>query len=84
MVLAAVIVAVIMYVSGSRPAPPAPGQAQVSAGASNPNVDPGTSLPGTAAPDFTLTNQLGAPVSLRQFRGKAVVMTCGRTRKRTR
>lgn len=73
-VLAAVIVAVIMYVSGSRPASPAAGQAQVSAGASNPNVDPGTSLPGTAAPDFTLTDQLGTPVSLRQFRGKAVVI----------
>src|SRR5215472_6643052 len=40
----------------------------------NPNVDPGTSLPGTAAPDFTLTNQFGAPVSLRQFRGKVVVL----------
>ncbi len=40
----------------------------------NPNVDPGTSLPGKAAPDFTLTNQFGAPVSLRQFRGKVVVL----------
>jgi cytochrome oxidase Cu insertion factor (SCO1/SenC/PrrC family) len=40
----------------------------------NPNVDPGTSLPGQAAPGFTLTNQFGASVSLRQFRGKAVVL----------
>ena len=40
----------------------------------NPNVDPGTSLPGRAAPDFTLTNQFGAPVSLHQFRGKLVVL----------
>lgn len=40
----------------------------------NPNVDPGTSLPGQAAPDFTLTNQFGAPVSLHQFRGKIVVL----------
>src|SRR5260221_11971517 len=73
-VLAAVLVAVVMSVSGSRPASPGTGQAQVSQAASNPNVDPGTSLPGTVAPGFTLTDQLGAPVSLRQFYGKAVVI----------
>ena len=40
----------------------------------NPEVDPGTRLPGTAAPGFTLTNQFGSRVSLSQFRGKAVVL----------
>jgi cytochrome oxidase Cu insertion factor (SCO1/SenC/PrrC family) len=75
--LAAILVAVILSLSGSRPAAPAMGQPQAgvnSLGASNPNVDPGTSLPATAAPGFTLTDQFGAPVSLRQFRGKAVVI----------
>jgi cytochrome oxidase Cu insertion factor (SCO1/SenC/PrrC family) len=70
---AAVLLAVIMPWSRSRPAAQA-GQPQISAGVPNPDVDPGTSLPGFAAPDFTLTDQFGAPVSLRQFRGKAVVM----------
>ena len=75
--LAGVLVALIMSLSGSRPASPAAGQAQAGQGspvAANPNVDPGTSLPGTVAPGFTLTSQSGAPVSLRQFRGKAVVI----------
>jgi cytochrome oxidase Cu insertion factor (SCO1/SenC/PrrC family) len=40
----------------------------------NPNVDPGTSLPGAAAPGFTLTDQFGMKVSLSQFRGKIVVL----------
>jgi cytochrome oxidase Cu insertion factor (SCO1/SenC/PrrC family) len=75
--LAAVLVAVIVSLSGSRPASPPTGQSQAgvnSLGTSNPDVDPGTNLPGTVAPGFTLTDQLGAPVSLRQFRGKAVVV----------
>jgi cytochrome oxidase Cu insertion factor (SCO1/SenC/PrrC family) len=71
--LAAALVAVILSLSGPRPASSA-GQAQVSRMASNPNVDPGTALPGTVAPGFTLTDQFGAPVSLRQFRGRAVVI----------
>jgi cytochrome oxidase Cu insertion factor (SCO1/SenC/PrrC family) len=75
--LTAVLVAVIVSLSGSRPASPPMGQPQAgmnSLGTSNPDVDPGTSLPGTVAPGFTLTDELGAPVSLRQFRGKAVVI----------
>jgi cytochrome oxidase Cu insertion factor (SCO1/SenC/PrrC family) len=42
--------------------------------ARNPNIDPGTSLPAVPAPSFALTNQFGADISLRQFRGKAVVL----------
>lgn len=37
-------------------------------------VDPGTSLHGAPAPDFTLTDQFGHQDSLRQFRGKVVIL----------
>ncbi|MGZ4184103.1 MAG: redoxin domain-containing protein [Solirubrobacteraceae bacterium] len=39
----------------------------------NPSLDPGTPLSGTA-PDFTLSDQLGQPVSLHSFRGKVVIL----------
>ena len=39
----------------------------------NPTLDPGTPLSGTA-PDFTLSDQFGKQVSLRQFRGKVVIL----------
>jgi cytochrome oxidase Cu insertion factor (SCO1/SenC/PrrC family) len=57
---------------------PAPGAAAASTAgnaglASNPNLDPGTSL-SQAAPDFTLTDQFGQPVSLRSYRGKVVIL----------
>lgn len=42
--------------------------------ASNRAVDPGSSLGGRPAPDFTLLDQFGRPVSLSQFRGKAVIV----------
>jgi cytochrome oxidase Cu insertion factor (SCO1/SenC/PrrC family)/thiol-disulfide isomerase/thioredoxin len=38
-----------------------------------PNLDPGTSLTGTA-PGFTLSDQFGAPVSLHSLRGKVVIL----------
>lgn len=37
-------------------------------------VDPGDSLYGKPAPNFTLTDQFGRQVSLSQFRGKAVII----------
>ncbi len=40
----------------------------------NPDVDPGTTLPGATAPGFTLTDQFGARISLSQFRGKVIVL----------
>jgi cytochrome oxidase Cu insertion factor (SCO1/SenC/PrrC family)/thiol-disulfide isomerase/thioredoxin len=40
---------------------------------SNPYLDPGTHLSGRA-PDFTLTDESGAPVSLHSFRGKVVIL----------
>ena len=42
--------------------------------AANPNLDPGTSLGGIAAPDFSLTNQFGQRISLSAFRGKVVIL----------
>jgi cytochrome oxidase Cu insertion factor (SCO1/SenC/PrrC family)/thiol-disulfide isomerase/thioredoxin len=41
--------------------------------ATNPELDPGTSLY-RGAPDFMLSNQFGQPVSLRSFRGKVVLL----------
>jgi cytochrome oxidase Cu insertion factor (SCO1/SenC/PrrC family) len=48
--------------------------AQQHAAADNPDLDPGTSLGGTAAPGFRLTNQFGQQVSLSAFRGKVVIL----------
>jgi cytochrome oxidase Cu insertion factor (SCO1/SenC/PrrC family) len=42
--------------------------------AANPNLDPGTSLGGTPAPRFSLTNQFGQQISLSAFRGKVVIL----------
>jgi len=83
-VLVAAVTITITVVASAGPTKPGPDQAQsgqmqpgqMPSGplSQNPDVDPGTSLPGQAAPDFTLTNQFGARVSLRQFRDKAVVL----------
>ncbi|MCL6454276.1 MAG: SCO family protein [Alicyclobacillus sp.] len=40
----------------------------------NSPIDPGTDLGGVPAPNVTLTDQYGQTVSLRQFRGKVVVL----------
>jgi cytochrome oxidase Cu insertion factor (SCO1/SenC/PrrC family) len=40
----------------------------------NPNLDLGSSLGGTPAPDFRLDNQFGQPMSLSQFRGKVIIL----------
>jgi cytochrome oxidase Cu insertion factor (SCO1/SenC/PrrC family)/thiol-disulfide isomerase/thioredoxin len=42
--------------------------------ATNPHIDPGTSLGFRPAPNFTLTDQSGQRVSLSQYRGKAVIL----------
>jgi cytochrome oxidase Cu insertion factor (SCO1/SenC/PrrC family) len=47
---------------------------QAGAAAANPDLDPGTSLGGGPAPGFRLVNQFGRPMSLRQFRGKVVIL----------
>jgi len=58
----------------AAPASSAAGPAS-SAAEMNPNLDLGTSLGGTPAPDFRLLNQFGQPMSLSQFRGKVVVLS---------
>ena len=50
------------------------GMGQQGAAGANPDLDPGTSLGGAAAPDFRLTNQFGQQVSLSAFRGKVVIL----------
>jgi cytochrome oxidase Cu insertion factor (SCO1/SenC/PrrC family) len=42
--------------------------------ATNPELDPGTPLTPKPAPNFTLTDQFGQPVTLSSFRGKVVVL----------
>jgi cytochrome oxidase Cu insertion factor (SCO1/SenC/PrrC family) len=57
-----------------KPSPAAgAGGMQNEAAMANPDLDPGTSLSGPA-PDFRLVNQFGQQVSLRQFRGKVVIL----------
>ncbi len=46
---------------------------QAAALAANPELDPGTPIRGVA-PDFTLSDQFGQPVSLRSFRGKVTIL----------
>ncbi|HEY5261936.1 MAG TPA: SCO family protein [Solirubrobacteraceae bacterium] len=41
----------------------------------NPNLDPGTTLPPREAPQFTLVDETGHPVSLSQYRGKVVILS---------
>jgi cytochrome oxidase Cu insertion factor (SCO1/SenC/PrrC family) len=45
-----------------------------SAAEMNPNLDLGSSLGAQPAPDITLVNQFGQPMSLSQFRGKVVML----------
>lgn len=48
--------------------------ADVAAIQQNPDLDPGTTLTGGVAPGFSLINQFDQPVSLRQFRGRVVIL----------
>ena len=57
---------------GAQPGPT--GASQASAAMANPGLDPGSSLGGVPAPDITLRNQFGQPMSLHQFRGKVVIL----------
>ena len=64
---AAAILFLALHGSSSSPGP---GRAL----ASNPVLDGGTVI-NTPAPNFTLTNQQGRRISLRQFRGKVVILS---------
>jgi cytochrome oxidase Cu insertion factor (SCO1/SenC/PrrC family) len=65
--------------SGASPAAnstAAGGQAQANtAGMNNPNLDLGSSVGMKQAPDVSLVNQFGQPMSLSQFRGKVVMLS---------
>jgi cytochrome oxidase Cu insertion factor (SCO1/SenC/PrrC family) len=58
----------------TAPMAPAASASAEAAAEANPNLDLGTSLDNAPAPDFTLTNQFGQPMSLSQFRGKVVLL----------
>ena len=63
--------------AGSSAPPRSAGSASDAANAAaeaNPNLDLGSSLDNTPAPDIRLTNQFGQPMSLSQFRGKVVIL----------
>jgi len=72
--LVAIVATAILAGCGSS----APGQSPAgnanAAAEANPNLDLGTSLGGSPAPDFTLTNQFGQKMSLSKFRGKVVML----------
>jgi len=65
---ALVLAVLVVIVHGGSSTPTA------SALADNPQLDPGAELSGKIAPDFTLYNQIGRRVSLRQFRGKVTLL----------
>jgi cytochrome oxidase Cu insertion factor (SCO1/SenC/PrrC family) len=60
--------------SGSDASSVSPASATSQAAEANPNLDLGSSLGGTPAPDFRLNNQFGQPMSLSQFRGKVIIL----------
>jgi cytochrome oxidase Cu insertion factor (SCO1/SenC/PrrC family)/thiol-disulfide isomerase/thioredoxin len=66
--LVALAAAVVIVVRSNTPA-----ESQADALAANPYLDPGTPVSGVA-PGFTLSDQLGEPVSLHSFRGKVVIL----------
>ena len=76
-VVALIVAGVVQLAGGGRSArgasAAAGSQGGIAGEAGNPNLDPGTALHGPA-PDFTLVNQFGQPMSLHQFRGKAVIL----------
>jgi cytochrome oxidase Cu insertion factor (SCO1/SenC/PrrC family) len=74
--LAGVLACAAIGAAGCASSPGTSGAAvsQQQAAAANTNLDPGSSLGGTRAPNFTLTNQFGRQVSLSSFRGKVVIL----------
>lgn len=67
--MAATVPLILAACGGQAMAGPGP-----TAAARNPGIDLGSNLGGVSAPDFTLVNQFGQPVSLHQFRGDVVLL----------
>jgi cytochrome oxidase Cu insertion factor (SCO1/SenC/PrrC family) len=73
--LAALAVAGCSSAASPGPSSGMPALSSASAAAEqNPNLDLGSPLGGKTAPDFTLVNQFGQPMSLSQFRGRVVLL----------
>src|SRR5580704_11416683 len=72
--LAAIIATAALAGCGSSPAQPSMSGTSSAAAMANPNLDLGTSLNSQPAPEISLTNQFGQPMSLSQFRGKIVML----------
>ncbi len=76
--IGAVAIAIAAAGCGSATASGTGGAASAAAeqrlAAANPDLDPGSSLNGIPAPNFTLTNQFGQRMSLSDFRGKVVIL----------
>jgi len=66
--IVAVAAAAVIVVRSNGPA-----TSQADALATNPDLDPGTPVSGVA-PDFSLSDQFGQPVSLHSYRGKVVIL----------
>jgi cytochrome oxidase Cu insertion factor (SCO1/SenC/PrrC family) len=73
MVAATVVYAVVPRGSAASSAAGQVSAAQANALMANENLDPGATL-SSPAPNFTLTNQFGQPVSLSSYRGKVVIL----------
>jgi cytochrome oxidase Cu insertion factor (SCO1/SenC/PrrC family)/thiol-disulfide isomerase/thioredoxin len=67
--LAALVIAALLAVILHGPTGAARGDL-----ANNPYLDPGTTLSGQPAPNFTLRDQFGQPTSLSQYRGRVVIL----------
>jgi cytochrome oxidase Cu insertion factor (SCO1/SenC/PrrC family) len=77
--LSALVVGLLLVGCASAAAPStgssSMSKAQSAAAMANPNLDTGSSLGGTAAPDIRLVNQFGQPMSLSGLRGKVVLLS---------
>jgi cytochrome oxidase Cu insertion factor (SCO1/SenC/PrrC family) len=74
--LAALLISCAAVAAAGCASAPSAGSSAASqrAANANPNLDPGSSLGGEKAPNFTLTSQFGQRVSLSSFRGKVVIL----------
>ncbi len=72
---AAVAVSACSSAGSSGTGPPAATSSASAAALQNPNLDLGSSMNNKLAPDFTLEDQFGRPVSLSSFRGHVTVLS---------
>src|SRR5579863_6920882 len=72
--VAIIATAALAGCGSSSPAQPSMSSTANAAAEANPNLDLGTSLNSQPAPEISLVNQFGQPMSLSQFRGKVVLL----------